>query len=109
ILSSFLFLAAAVGVVNAMLMSVHERTREIGTVRALGMRRAAVVRMFVLEGVALGTVSAAAGLLLGGSIVFYYGWRGIPMNTMTLAWLAGGDRLFPILEAPSLARAALSI
>ena len=61
VLSSFLFLAAAVGIVNAMLMSVHERTREIGTMRALGMRRAMVVRLFVLEGLALGLVSAVAG------------------------------------------------
>ena len=67
VLSSFLFAAAAVGIVNSMLMSVHERTREIGTVRALGMRRAMVVRMFVLEGLALGVVSAAAGVALGGA------------------------------------------
>ena len=63
VLSSFLFLAAAIGIVNAMLMSVHERTREIGTVRALGMRRSAVIRLFVLEGLALGTVAATLGVL----------------------------------------------
>ena len=60
-LSGFLFAAAGVGVVNAMLMSVRERTREIGTMRALGMRRSRVVRLFVLEGLALGVVSALAG------------------------------------------------
>ena len=47
-------------------MSVHERTREIGTVRALGMRRRSVVRLFVLEGFALGVVSAVVGVTLGG-------------------------------------------
>jgi putative ABC transport system permease protein len=109
ILSSFLFAAAAVGIVNALLMSVHERTREIGTVRALGMRRKTVVRMFVLEGLALGVVSAVAGVALGGSAVLYYGWRGIPMNTMTLAWMAGGDQLFPVLSAANVARAAAAI
>jgi putative ABC transport system permease protein len=109
ILSSFLFAAAAVGVVNAMLMSVHERTREIGTVRALGLRRSGVVRLFVLEGVILGAMAAAAGVALGGALVLHYGARGIPMNTVTLTWLAGGDALFPVLRLPSVTRAALAI
>lgn len=109
ILSTFLFLAATVGIVNSMLMSVHERTREIGTVRALGMRRLRVVELFVLEGLALGIVSAAAGVALGGSFVLYYGARGIPMNTMTLSWIAGGDHLFPVLRSLSVGRAAFAI
>ncbi len=109
VLSGFLFLAAAVGIVNSMLMSVHERTREIGTVRALGMRRALVVRLFVLEGLALGLVCAALGVALGGSIVLYYAATGIPMNTITLAWMAGGDVLFPVLRAASVLRAGLLI
>jgi len=92
VLSTFLFLAAAVGVVNSMLMSVHERTREIGTVRALGMRRGVVVQMFVMEGLVLGLLSAAAGLLAGSAVVLYLGARGIAMNTLTLAWLAGQTR-----------------
>jgi len=109
VLSTFLFLAAAIGIVNAMLMSVHARTREIGTMRALGMRRQMVVRLFILEGLALGIVAAAAGLALGGSIVLYYGARGIPMNTFTLTWIAGGDKLFPILQVVSMVRAAAAI
>jgi putative ABC transport system permease protein len=105
----FLFLAAATGVVNAMLMSVHERTREIGTVRALGMRRRVVVRLFLYEGFALGLVSAHVGVLLGGAAVLQLGARGIPMTTVSLAWMAGGERLFPVLEAASALRAALAI
>jgi putative ABC transport system permease protein len=109
VLSSFLFLAAAVGIVNAMLMSVHERTREIGTIRALGMRRRLVVRLFVMEGLALGIVSAILGVGLGGAVVLYYGATGIPMNTMTLSWMAGGDMLFPVLRAVNALRAGLAI
>ena len=109
ILSSFLFLAAGVGIVNAMLMSVHERTREIGTVRALGMRRSLVVRLFLLEGFALGVCAALAGSLLGGAAVLHLGARGIPMNTVTLAWMAGGDALYPVLRPWSVARAAVAI
>lgn len=109
ILSGFLFAAAAVGIVNAMLMSVHERTREIGTLRALGLRRAGVVRLFLLEGVALGSVAASLGILFGGGLVLYLGARGIVMDTITLAWMAGGDRLVPVLEPASVARAGLAI
>jgi len=109
ILSCFLFTAAAVGIVNAMLMSVHERTREIGTIRALGLRRAGVVRLFLLEGFALGSLAAGLGIAIGGSLVLYLGARGIAMNTITLAWMAGGDHLVPVLEPASVARAAVAI
>jgi putative ABC transport system permease protein len=109
ILSSFLFLAAGVGIVNAMLMSVHERTREIGTMRAMGMRRGLVVRLFLLEGFALGVCAAVAGAALGGAMVLHLARQGIPMNTMTLAWMAGGDALFPVLRPWSVGRAAGAI
>jgi putative ABC transport system permease protein len=109
VLSSFLFAAAAVGIANSMLMSVHERTREIGTIRALGMRRRLVVRLFLLEGLALGLASAAVGVAIAGALVLHWGRQGIPMNNMTLAWMAGGDALFPVLTAGSVARAVVSI
>ncbi|MEO8500508.1 MAG: FtsX-like permease family protein [Vicinamibacteria bacterium] len=109
ILSIFLFAAAAVGIVNAMLMSVHERTREIGTIRAMGMRREGVVRLFLLEGLALGVVAAILGVLVGGAMVLYWAGVGIKMNTVTLVWLAGGDFLYPRLEFLSVLRAALAI
>lgn len=109
ILSIFLFAAAAVGIVNAMLMSVHERTREIGTIRAMGMRREGVVRLFLLEGLALGIVAAALGVLAGGVMVLYWAGVGIRMNTVTLVWLAGGDFLYPRLELLSVVRAAFAI
>ena len=108
-LSAFLYAAAGVGVVNAMLMSVRERTREIGTMRALGMRRSRVVRLFVLEGLALGAVSAVAGAAVGGAVVLYLAAAGIPMKAAALAWMAGGETLYPALVPSSVLRAALSI
>jgi len=53
------------GITNTMTMAIFERTREIGTVRALGTRRRGVVSMFVLEGVALGTLGGLIGVVLG--------------------------------------------
>jgi ABC-type lipoprotein release transport system permease subunit len=46
---------------------------------------------------------------LGGLAVLYWGWTGIPMNTVTLAWMAGGDHLFPVLQPDNVLRAALAI
>ncbi len=67
----FLFIAAIMGVivlftvVNTMGMSVAERTNEIGTVRALGVRRGGVRRLFVVEGAMLGMLGATLGIALG--------------------------------------------
>jgi putative ABC transport system permease protein len=53
------------GITNTMTMAIFERTREIGTVMALGTRRRGVVAMFVLEGVALGALGGIVGVVLG--------------------------------------------
>jgi putative ABC transport system permease protein len=53
------------GITNTMTMAIFERTREIGTVMALGTRRRGVVAMFVLEGVALGALGGVLGVILG--------------------------------------------
>jgi len=74
----FLFISLIMGVivlftvVNAMGTSVVERTTEIGTSRALGLRRGAVRRMFVLEGAMLGALGATVGVALGQLVAILF-------------------------------------
>ncbi|HJP96468.1 MAG TPA: ABC transporter permease [Candidatus Saccharimonadales bacterium] len=56
---------AAVGVVNTMIMSILERTREIGVMRAVGARRGTVSRLFTFEAALLGFFGGVFGLLIG--------------------------------------------
>lgn len=65
--------------VNATLMSVAERTREIGTLRALGARSRRITHSFILEGILLGLVSSAAGTLLTILITLAVNAAGIEM------------------------------
>lgn len=53
------------GIMNSLWIATRERTREIGTLRALGMQRGAVARVFLLEAGLLGFLAASAGVLLG--------------------------------------------
>jgi ABC-type antimicrobial peptide transport system permease subunit len=99
-MSQIAFLAViigGVGMLNTMLMSVLERTREIGVLRALGWRRRQVVGMILREALALGFVGGVFGIVLG----------------MGLAWLVGR---IPAIEgmiepsyAPSLFLLAMSV
>lgn len=52
-------------VVNTMTMNVMERTNEIGTIRALGVRRGRVRTQFILEGALIGALGAVVGAMLG--------------------------------------------
>lgn len=60
---------AAVGVVNTMVMSILERTREIGVMRAVGARRSTVSRVFTFEAGLLGFIGGVIGLGLGYGII----------------------------------------
>jgi putative ABC transport system permease protein len=55
----------AIGVMNTMIMSVFERTREIGILRAVGWRGSRILRMIVLESLGLCLVAAGIGVALG--------------------------------------------
>jgi putative ABC transport system permease protein len=53
------------GIMNTMWIAIRERTREIGTLRAIGMQRGSVVRMFLWESFLLGVFGAIAGAVVG--------------------------------------------
>lgn len=62
LLLGILILLVAVGILNSMSMAVQERFQEIGTLRAIGMNRRAMTKMFLMEGFSLGLVGGLAGI-----------------------------------------------
>jgi ABC-type lipoprotein release transport system permease subunit len=57
-----------IGIMNTMWIAIRERTREIGTLRAIGMQRGGVLRLFLLESFQMGVIGTCAGSLVGAGI-----------------------------------------
>ncbi len=66
-----IFIIAAVGISNTMLMAVYERIREIGMMRAMGMGDSALKFAFLLEAGGIGFIGALVGIALGALLSFY--------------------------------------
>jgi putative ABC transport system permease protein len=107
-------MVAAIGIINTMLMSVLERTREIGVMKAVGARQSHIQAIFLLEGALIGLAGGLLGLLaawglaqpadgwtrsmvsarlnleLGGSLFVWPPWLvvGAPLFTMLVTTLA---------------------
>ncbi|NNJ11852.1 ABC transporter permease [Chloroflexales bacterium ZM16-3] len=69
VLGVFAILVGGLGMMNAMLMSVFERTREIGVLRAMGWRRWRVVRMILGEALIQSIIGGLIGLALGAGTI----------------------------------------
>lgn len=76
-LELLIFLLASFVILNLMTMIVFERIREIGTLKALGMRDNDVFRNFVLEGMIIGSIGSVLGSFFGYLILFYLHNKGI--------------------------------
>ncbi len=75
----FILLAlAGFGIANTILMAAHERVREVGTLRSMGMTESAVLRLFLLEGAVMGLVGSLLGALLGSGAVAW--WAKHPLD-----------------------------
>src|SRR5262249_8136017 len=96
--SSVALVLGTFGVVNTMVMAVHERTKEIGILRAIGWQRSRVARLILLESVALSFVGAILGGLGAAALV----------RLLTLVPTASGlidGRIPPVVLAYGLALA----
>jgi putative ABC transport system permease protein len=80
-LASISLLVGGIGIMNIMLASVLERTREIGVRRAIGAKRTDIIRQFVMETTLIAVTGGTIGLLLGASmsrlIASFAGWSTI--------------------------------
>jgi predicted lysophospholipase L1 biosynthesis ABC-type transport system permease subunit len=69
------FMICATGIISALLMSVTERFREIGTMKCLGALDNFIVRMFLIEASLMGLFGSLAGAIVGASLMLI--WAGI--------------------------------
>jgi len=107
------FIAAAAGVANTMVMATFERTREFGMLLALGTHPSRLVRLVIAESIALGVVGALIGSFIAIALVAITHRTGVDYS-----WLAGGGpselsfaglrfslRFYPALSVVDVARA----
>lgn len=105
-------LGAAIGLMNIMLVSVTERTREIGVVKAIGANKRMVMIQFLTEAVVIsllgGIVGIFLGILIGNLVTYFLGgsflipwvWMLIAIATCSVVGLGSG--LYPALKAARL-------
>jgi putative ABC transport system permease protein len=112
IVSAIALVAAGVGIMNIMLVSVTERTKEIGIRKSLGARQRDIRMQFLLEALFLSLLGAVAGIILGiaagnglaiwlqASVVFPMGWA--ILGVLVCSAIGVGFGLYPAHKAASL-------
>lgn len=105
-------LGAAIGLMNIMLVSVTERTREIGIYKALGATSSNILYQFLTEAIVICQFGGIAGILLGilignlvtpalgGSFLIPWGWMGLGFGLCMLVGVLSG--FYPALKASRL-------
>ncbi len=112
VISGIALLAASIGIMNIMLVSVTERTKEIGIRKSIGARKVSILTQFLIEavvisvagglvGIALGVVTGdALAMMMKASIVFPWDWAAIGLIVCTVIGVGVG--LYPAVKAAQL-------
>ena len=83
ILMFIILFIAALGIANAILMSILERTREFGVMMAIGTSKPEMVKMVLTETILLSGVGLFVGNVIGIAVTLYFGSRGFDLNWLT--------------------------
>jgi ABC-type lipoprotein release transport system permease subunit len=96
-------------IVNTQIMSVYERTREIGILSALGVRARRVMALFLTESVLLALGGVALGLVIGGLVVAYFTRYGLPLDVENfgVTGMLLRDRIYTLLTVQDAVRLTL--
>jgi putative ABC transport system permease protein len=108
------FLLAVIGVMNTMLMSVFERTRELGMLMALGMRPVQVIVLILAEAASLAVASLVVGGAVGVPLLWYLQVQGVDLGGATgqvvsLAGVVVGHIWYGRQDFPAYGQAALGL
>lgn len=78
----FILIISSIGIINTMIMSVHQKTKEIGTLKALGMSEKEVGKIFSYEGLLLGIFGSLFGIILAIPLNYYLARIGLNISAM---------------------------
>ena len=98
IFSVVIIAIAGVGILNLLLMAVYERTREIGMLGALGLRPGQISLLFILEGIMIGLVGVAVGIVFGlaiNGLLMKYGLDFSSYSTITSYMALIKGKIYP--------------
>ena len=100
IILGIILFALAFGIVNTMLMIVFERTRELGMLMSVGMSKARVFRMIMLETIFMTVIGGIIGMALSAALVGYFHQRGIDLSSFSKGLGAFGfdPRIYPYIS-----------
>ena len=101
IIVGIVLLALLFGIVNTMLMSILERTREIGMLMCVGMSRMRIFSMIVMETLLLSATGGPLGILLAWVTVGYFSDHGIDLGPFAQAYqnIGYAPVIYPLLNA----------
>jgi ABC-type lipoprotein release transport system permease subunit len=108
ILVSVLLFIVVIGIMNTLWIAIRERTREIGTLRAIGMQRRKVAWLFLLEAGLLAFVGATVGVLVGWGVSALVNAAQVKVNE-GLQMLISQDRLTVVVRPGMLVLAVVGI
>ncbi|MFT3706617.1 MAG: ABC transporter permease [Archangium sp.] len=98
VIAIFVYLLVGLGVLNTMLMSVLERTREFGVLLSLGTRARQVVQIVLAESFWIATVSGLAGAALGTFLSWYFSSHGVQISSTAESMDLGGATLSTLVK-----------
>jgi len=104
IMYAILVIVVAFSILNTFFMAIFERTREFGVLMAIGTKPLRLVKIMLLESLAMTCVGLAAGMVLGVAATLFFSYYGISMGDSSelMAQYGLADRLYPRLSVMSI-------